>query len=385
MGAMPLGQRQVVDVMAEISGHVVEPIFNQTLASAVGPGNNLTITLNSASPLPATTYLYAGALVVVGWHGSDAEVVEVIAVTGDDTFTGNLVNAHASGESVFSATFPTQETTDPVWTQSEVIDYIAQAQNEFLNKVPLIFEFFENQLINQGQIFQTVPDTAIEMERVALETNVVQFAMSTVTRLNGTVTAVLPSSVNSDNWTTGLPVIVSGVANNTFNSASNTPFPLSSVSPDGLTLTWAQSGSNTASTGGFVGRPVWTRLYESNQNQIAMQNPAWQGQNGVPTNWFEDRSGIYGWGIAPVPVTNFYCELLCSVRASENLNLLSYFAVPDIFVPYVKYKTLQYLWSKDGIQRSPSLSRWAGSRFDFGVMLADRFLRNMVQGGGGRG
>jgi hypothetical protein len=259
---MSLGLRQVVDVMAEMSFHLVEPVVNQTLADPIGPGAGLTITLEPDSPLPATYYLYEGALIVVGWHADDAEVVEVTAVTGDDTFTGNLVNAHEAGESVFGATFPTQQPTDPVFTQAEIQGYIAQAQNEFLTKVPLIFELFPNQLVLLGQSFQTVPGKAIEMERVALTNASVSFPIETIARSGGTVTAVLPTSANPDRWTPGLPVVVMGVVDNSFNSVSNATFDLATVSPDGKTLTWEQGGVSASSTSGIVSRQIWTRLYE---------------------------------------------------------------------------------------------------------------------------
>lgn len=376
---MPLGQRQVVDLAAELSLHLVEPVFNQVLASPIGPGSGLTITLEPDSPLPATYYLYPGALIVVGWHADDAEVVEVIAVTGDNTFTGNLVNAHAAGESVFGATFPTQEPTDPVFTQAEIQGYIAQAQNEFLTKVPLIFEFFPNQLALLGQSFQTVPDKAIEMERVALTNAAVSFPIETIERSGGTVTAVLPTSANADKWTPGLPVVVMGVGNNSFNSVSNSTFDLATVSPDGLTLTWPQSATDASSTGGIVSRQIWTRLYESSQSQIAMQNPFWFSDQGTPKKFFEDRTGIYGWGLAPVPDAGYYVELLTSIRGSEALGLLDSLEVPDIFAYLIKWKALEFCWTKNGIQRSPSMAKWASARFDFGVMLAQRFLRNVVE------
>lgn len=368
--------------MAEMSFHLIEPVVNQTLASPVGPGTALTITLNPASPLPATYYLYPGALIVVGWHASDAEVVEVIAVTGDNTFTGNLVNAHVTGESVFGATFPTQVPTDPVFTQAEIQGYIAQAQNEFLTKVPLIFELFPNQLVLLGQSFQTVPDNAIEMERVSLTNSSVSFEIASIVRLGGTVTAVLETPSLTDNWTAELSIVVSGVADNSYNSIDNATFALATVSADGLTLTWEQAGADSSSTGGTVSRPIWTRLYESSQNQIAMQNPAWFSNQDTPKSWYEDRTGIYGWGLAPVPDAGYYVELLTSIRGSEALGLLDYFEVPDIFVPYIKYQALAYAWSKAGIQRSPTMSKWAQARFDFGVMLASRFLRNVVEATG---
>jgi hypothetical protein len=113
-----------------------------------------------------------------------------------------------------------------------------------------------------------------------------------------------------------------------------------------------------------------------------MQNPFWFSDQGTPKSWFEDRTGIYGWGLAPIPDAGYYCQLLTSVRGSEALGMLDYFEIPDIFVPYIKYKALEFCFGKDGVQRSPSMQKWASARFDFGVMLANRFLRNVVEANG---
>ena len=376
---MALGQRTVADLMCEIGLALLEPFVLQTLASPLGPGSALTITLNPAFPLPATSYLYPGALVVVGWHAVDAEVVEVLAVTGDDTFTADLASAHLISESVFGTTFPTQQPTDPIFTQSEIIGYIAQAQNEFLTKVPLIFELFPNLEVLVGQTYQTLPLTAIELERVAVQSNPAStlFPVSSITRTASNVTALLSFSSLADQWTAQLPVQVLNVADPTFNSASNSTFLLETVSADGLTLTWPQTASNAASSGGVVSRPVLTRLYESSQEQIALNQP-WGLPGPVPTNWWEDRAGTYGWGVSPVPQSNNYVELLASTRASESLGLLDRFAVPDCFVYAIKWRVLAYTWSKDGCQRSPSLERFAKGKYDFYCLLADRFLRAVV-------
>lgn len=383
---MSLGQRQIVDVLCEISGHVVEPVTNQTLASPANPGSPVTLTLiptAAPAPLPATHNLYPGARVVVGWHTPAAEEITVLSVLSATTFTCNLVNSHAAGAVVFGATFPTQQPTDPIFTQAEVIDYLAQAQNSFLTKVPLVFQFLPYQEVTVGLPFQTLPSTVIELERVAVESQpaISTFAIASITRAGGVVTAALASSVNPDQWTAGLGVLVQGVTDNSFNSLNNLPFLLTSVSADGLTLAWAQSGVDTTSSGGTISRPVWSRLYESSQEQIAMADPQWyyRASNGPPTNWYEDRTGVYGWGVAPPPQGNFWMELLASVRGSEALGMLDGFMLPDIFVPYIKYGALEYMWSKAGVQRSPTMARFAKARFDFGVMLADRYLRNVVE------
>jgi len=380
---MPLGLRTVADLSCEIGLHLLEPFVNQTLASSVSSGSAVTIVLNPTTPLPATSYLYPGAQVVIGWQTSpsDAEVVTVLTVAADGvTFTANLVNDHAAGETVFGATFPTQALTDPIFTQSEIVGYIAQAQNEFLTKVPLILQLFPNLEVLIGQSNQTLPATAIELERVAVQSNpaATQFAISSITRSGGTVTCLLTSSVNSDQWTADLPIQVFDVTDSTFNSTANSTFLLASVSSDGLTLTWPQAVADSSSSGGVVSRPILTRLYESAQEQIALNQP-WGLTSPVPTNWWEDRSGIYGWGVSPVPQSNNWMELLASVRASESLTLLSGFLVPDVFVYAIKWRALAYCWAKNGVQRSPTMEKFAKGKFDFYCLLADRFLRNTIQ------
>lgn len=377
MGNMPLGLRQVADLMAEISFALVDTVYDQVIAALSG---NTPATFQVAS----TVGLYIGALVVVGWQLPNAEVVSVLTV-GETLFTANVLNGHVAGETIFGATFPCQQTTDPIFTQAEIQGYIAQAQNEFLTKVPLIFELFPNILVNQGDNFYTLPDTSIELERVAVQTIPPAnfYPILTIARSASDVTAVLQNSVSAAEWSPGLAILVLGVGDTTFDSVSNSTFALTAVSQDGFTLNWAQSASDSTSTGGVVALPVQTRLYESSQNQIAMRDPNWAVNSGIPTNFFEDRTGVYGWGVAPVPDGNYYCELLTSVRGPEFLGLLEGFEVPDIFVPYIKYKSLEFCWSKAGCQRSPSLARWASSRYDFGVMLAERFLRNVVDKVGG--
>lgn len=384
-------QRYVADIMAEVALKLLEPLTVLPLASPVAAGSAVTLTVSPSTaipnPLPPTITLYPGAEVVVGWPPqtyADAEVVEVIEVLSPTQFTANLQNAHAAGETVFAATFPTQQPTDPIYSQQEILGYIAQVQNEFLTRVPLLFSFAQ-QLVTLGQAYQTLPATAIELERVAVESLPPQatFGIASITRAGGTVTATLSSTSAADSWTPALPVLVSGVTDSTFNSASNSAFTLATVSSDGLTLTWPQpSASDSASSGGQVSRPVWTRLYEASQESLSMNQSQWQMQPGQPPRyWAEDRAGVYGWLVMPPPAGAFWMELLTSQRGPEALGLLSQLEVPDIFAYAIIWGVMEYAWTKDGVNRSPSLARFAKGKFDHYCLLADRYLRAMAEGG----
>lgn len=375
-----LGQRYVTDLMAEIGIRLLEPFVNTELTASVSPGSSVTI------PVLTTDALYPGAFVVLGWHGASAEVVTVLTVPSATSFTADITAAHASGEIVFGGTFPTQRPTDPIFTQSEILGYIAQAQNEFLTRVPLLLQN-QQQFLALGQTYQTLPATAIELERVAVQSlpTASQFTISTISRTANVVTATTTASTSADAWTSGLPIFVQSVLDESFNSSysstANSPFVLDTVSADGRTLTWLQSAADATSTGGTITRPVWTRLYESSQESLSLNQPGWpsQTQQGQPPRmWAEDRAGVYGWLVMPPPAGSYWLELLTSYRASETLGLLDNLLVPDIFAPYILYKVLEYCFSKDGVRRSPAIARYCRGRFEFGVLLADRFLRNVI-------
>ncbi|MFP5229281.1 MAG: hypothetical protein ACLGXA_16850, partial [Acidobacteriota bacterium] len=96
--------------MVEIGLHLLEPFVYQTLASPLTAGTNVLVTLNAptdpALPLPATTYLYPNALVVIGWQDTGAEVATVTSVISDTEFrVASLANAHAAGDQVLGPTF----------------------------------------------------------------------------------------------------------------------------------------------------------------------------------------------------------------------------------------------------------------------------------------
>lgn len=396
---MGLGQRYVADLMVEIGLALIEPFTAMPLSAPLTPASPATISLDPAAspsfpalPLPPTSYLYPGAQLVLGWQTGAAEVVTVLEVLSATQFTADVSNSHAAGDILFGATFPTQQPTDPIFTQPEILGYIAQAQNEFLTHVPLIFAFDSPFAVEIGQTYQSSPADSIELERVAVQSTPLSspstaFPISTITRSGGTVTCVLSVSSDADDWTAELPVQVSGVADSSYDSAAGATFTLLTVSADGLTLTWAQAGADSSSSGGTVSRPVLTRLYESAQEQVSLNFPSWSGQQGLPpTRWAEDRAGTYGWLLLPPPGGNYFMELLYSQSGSEELGLLDQLLVPDVFAYPVKWKVLQYCFEKAGVQRSPTMAKFAKGMFDYYCLLADRFLRaeGMAVGGGGK-
>lgn len=386
------GLRTACDILCEISYHVIEQIVDCLITSTrpggfgdggygeggYGGPNGFVIGVSDL------TGFYVGAQVVVGWQTTTAEVATVYFVDyiAQTVFLAALANAHAIGVRILAPTFPTQAPSDPLWTQVEMLEYLARAQNEFLLKCPCIYEFFADLPVLAGAPYQATPVTAIEIERVALQSGSIDLSIASITRTAGVVTALLTSP---STFTAGLPVWVDGVIDSTFNSPSTMQadqFILTGpAGSGGLTLTWSQTGPNASSSAGTVSQLLYPRLYETTQDQISLRDSQWfyNQDSPEPTAWYEDRTGKYNWGLAPVPRGNYFVELLASVRDSATLGLLDRFLLPDICVPYIKYRALATALEKDGEARSPSYARYCNMRFELGLIAVDRYLRGFVE------
>lgn len=367
------GYRTVLSLAGEMSSHLLQPILSLPLLVPVSPGSPPT---PQTAELADTSALYPGALIAVGVGTLDAEVVTVIAVTTAGSppgpaFTALFLNPHAAGDPVESATFPIQSASgDQLFTQSEILGYVARAQNEFLAAVPHVYELTEN-TVTVGQIRQTAPANMIEIARLASVAENV--AISTLSRVSGTVTA---TSADPHGLTVGEPFSIFGAADSEFDGA----FVVDTV-PSSTAWTYAQPTLPDASTtGGNAG--LWSRAWPVSQEQLSFQDPTWRSQyiTGIES-WFEDRQGLYGYGVNGLPGSNFPVQLLCSIRDDATLSLLDGFLVPDPFLHAVKYKALEYCWSKDGEMQDARRAVYCRSRYDRVVLAVARWLH----GAGGMG
>lgn len=174
---MATGYKIVNDILTEISYHLVEPVVNTTITSIVAEGygdGGYGDGGYGDAPDGAGSYvvyvgslasMYTGALLVVNPHGANQEVVTIIEV-GDNYFTAIFANAHVAGEPIAGATFPVGESPDPFYTQSEMLNYVSNAQNDYLVRVPLIYNVVD-QAFASGQRTQAMPADTIQVERIA--------------------------------------------------------------------------------------------------------------------------------------------------------------------------------------------------------------------------
>lgn len=360
MALVGTGYRTVSDFLIEVSQNLVEPYAQTTLSAPVSAGNQAVAVASTAS-------MYAGTSLVVDSGSSAKEVITLSAVAGN-TITATFANAHATGATVVGATFPTQQPTDPLYTQAEMLGYASRAQNEFLSKVPVIYALFYQQA-NFGQIFQPTPLTTIEIQRIASSS--VYIAVASATRAGDTVTI---ETADPHGLTAGSTPYFTGAEDVSFTGN----FQILTV-PSPTSFTYFQDAADASTTGGQL--LYWLRLYEYTQEELTQQFRQWQNAYiGSPSAWFEDRAGLYQFGLNGKPASNFPLELLCSIRDTDALGLGDAFLVPDVMLHIVRYKMLEYIFQKDGVASDPQRAAYCKERFDKGVIAAQRWIGGIAQG-----
>jgi hypothetical protein len=344
----------------EISLHLCMPAVYAGLSNPIAAGAGVTATVGS------TYAMYSGAQLVVEQPGNATqEVVTVLTVPSPTTFTANFANAHAAAAPVWGATFPTQQATDPIFTQAEMLQYLSRAQNEFLTAVPCFYQRFF-QTVNTGLIYQATPPTAILIDRIAA--SALDIGITSMVRAGGVVTLTAGGPTNLVQYNTF------AVVNPTDASFAGVFAVISAPSPN--VITYRQVGADGSTTGGTI--QSMRRLYELTQEELVQQDRSWQSNYVGPLqSWFEDRAGLYRWGVGGRPSSNFPVELLCAVRDTDTLGLLDGFLVPDVCIHGVKALVMNYCQSKDGIAQQPQMAEFWLRRYSQVVIATQRYIQAM--------
>jgi len=348
--------------MLELSFHLVEPVLYTTLTSPVSAVGVASPTVASLG-IP-TNALYTGAQIVIDGGTPNQEIVTVSAVNPSGlAFTAAFNFTHNIGASVVGATFPTQATSgDYFFSQSEILNYIARGQNEFIAQVPCVFDI-NTQFVQFGQIYQQMVCDSVEFHHAS--SSVMNVALTSLTRANNVVTAV---SQSPHGMVPGQKFSIFNPVDPSFVGA----FVVATVA-NSTTLTYAQVQPNGSTTGGAI--VLWKRLYLTTQEELSIQNPFWRNQNITEIrSVYEDRTGLYKFGVDGRPATNLPIEILVSVRDTDSLSMTDGFLLPDPLVPAAKYKALEYAALKDGEQRNPLIAKFAGAQFDRWVMATRRWM-----------
>jgi hypothetical protein len=156
-----MGTTVVNDVLYDIGLALIEVPVNTTLGTAVGAPGVATVTP------PSMNGIYVGALLVAGIANSNQEVITVSSATATQ-FTATFANVHANTDPIKCATFSSGQGTHPLFTQTEMLAYITDVQNDFLLKVQPIIAVVSAFALSAGTRIYTQPSDCIRLERISI-------------------------------------------------------------------------------------------------------------------------------------------------------------------------------------------------------------------------
>jgi len=116
-------------------------------------------------------------------------------------------------------------------------------------------------------------------------------------------------------------------------------------------------------------------LRETSQSSLDAMTYSWQQQAASqPYCYFRDKVPLQNFGIFPRSNNTTPTEIVYSQRGPQTLGLADGFNVPDVFLPYVKWRCLSFCYSKDGEMRSGPLARFWEQRYQTGVQISKVIL-----------
>lgn len=146
------------DVLTWVSQRVlIEPVVSTTLGTAVVPGT-ATVTPGSMAGI------FNGAMLIVG-----NEVITASNVTAT-TLQATFSSSHSGADLLYGATFPTGQTVDPLFSQSEMLGYLEDAVQDFLLKTRPVYNIAAA-AASPGVRAYSEPADAIRVERISRQDN----------------------------------------------------------------------------------------------------------------------------------------------------------------------------------------------------------------------
>lgn len=154
------------DILIRVSYILVEPVVSTTLTGAVVAPGVATVTVGSIAKM------YVGAKLLVG-SGGTTEVVSLTSVSST-SITANFAFAHPSGDPVVGATFPSGQTDHPLFTQDEMLNYLAESQQEFLVATRCVYSTATDTLVAATRTY-TKPTTAVRIEHLTIDNSALRY------------------------------------------------------------------------------------------------------------------------------------------------------------------------------------------------------------------
>lgn len=161
MPIVGVGELIVNDLLTDCAFTLIEPCVNVTVPVGGIAIGGQTVTVWDPS-------MYVGAKILVGVLGGDLEVVTITATVIGTSFRAVFANTHVAGEPIVGATYPVQTIAeDFFWSQSQMLQYISDACNDYLTRVPLAYVVTNAVSLGPTQPTAALPDDCIVPARVS--------------------------------------------------------------------------------------------------------------------------------------------------------------------------------------------------------------------------
>jgi len=166
------------DVMTEIGYVLVEKAVNTSMQPPpqLHRGQEKMAGPQAVSP-GSMAGIYPGAMLIVG-TGDTQEVITVLE-TYPTIFTAIFQKTHSSIEPLIGATFPSGQPDNPLFTQEEVLKYIADVQNDFLMKVEQAVFVVQPVTFKAGVRTYNAPLDTMRIERASIDGDQLYIASQT--------------------------------------------------------------------------------------------------------------------------------------------------------------------------------------------------------------
>jgi hypothetical protein len=156
----------VNDLLTDVSYALVEKPVNTILNTSI-----IIAGVNTITPL-SMVGIYPGCELIIRSSVLDPpnqpDEAVIVSSTTAGSFTAFFLYTHVATDAVQGATFPSGQIDHPLFTQSEMLKYVIDVQNDFLLKVkPLYVVGNVNLLTNQPTY--AVPVDSVQIERIAIE------------------------------------------------------------------------------------------------------------------------------------------------------------------------------------------------------------------------
>lgn len=126
--------------------------------------------------------------------------------------------------------------------------------------------------------------------------------------------------------------------------------------------------------------PTAYELWDESENSLDWQNAMWMTDTTqqTPQYWFQDKTGVQNFAVAPPPQVGCTATIFYSQRGSTSLGLLSPYLVPDVMVFALKWRVLALALSKDGENRDLDRARFAQQWFELACVVSKKFLSGVM-------